>query len=323
MRNTRRSIRAMVAVTGLSALVTATLTVPAQAMPERFHDAGTIVWCEGEGSYLEAFDTTQVGTGWKAELFLGGSSAVAGSGEALLVGNRLEGSATAVDSESFDEIGELSVEGTVVWGATEVLSGWDVDEDGRRTRTEGTRTPLSGTATLSLGAVETTLSCTGWEIDLTTFRLNREPAAWRGQGWYSDGYVLGDGEAFVSFYGDRKTKLGIALDLVDQDGMPDAFAGERLQVRNGKVEGTLILHDPETWEIVGAASVEGTIRRTGSERVIEKSKRPSYRFVYDRVFYDVSLTITSAAGTWSGTFEAIHETVRSRVTIPPRSLRRA
>ncbi|GAA6526162.1 hypothetical protein [Intrasporangium sp. DVR] len=37
----------------------------------------------------------------------------------------------------------------------------------------------------------------------------------------------------VSFYGDRKTKLGIALDLVDQDGMPYAFAGERLQLRNG------------------------------------------------------------------------------------------
>ncbi|GAA6526161.1 hypothetical protein [Intrasporangium sp. DVR] len=53
------------------------------------------------------------------------------------------------------------------------------------------------------------------------------------------------------------------------------------------------------------------------------SSATGYRFVYDRVFYDLSLTITSAAGTWSGTFEAGHETVRSRVTIPPRSLRRA
>jgi hypothetical protein len=286
-------------------------------MPERFHDAGTIVWCEGEGGYLEAYDTTQGAAGWSAGIFLDQAEAVTGGESTLLDGNRLEGVYPAFDPESGDEVGDLSIDGTIVWGQTEVLSGWDIDEDGRRTRSEGTRIPLSGSVTLALGTAETTLACTGWKIDLEIFRLNREPAAQRGRGWYSETYELGDGEAFVSFYGDRKTKLGIAVDLVD----PYAFAGERLQVRNGQVEGTLILHDPETWEVVGAASVVGTVKKTGSERIIEKSKRPNYRYVYDRAFYDVTLTITTAAGEWSGTFEAVHETVRSRVTIPARSLR--
>jgi hypothetical protein len=321
MARNRRPIRTFVAVAGLSALTAATLTIPAQAMPERFHDAGTVVWCEGEGGYLEAYDTTMGEAGWFAGIFVDDVAAETGGEGALLDGDQLSGTFPAYDPETGDEVGDLTIDGTLTWGATEVLSGWDVDEDGRRTKTEGTRIPLSGSVTLTLGVAETTLSCTGWEFDWEIFRINREPAAFRGQGWYSDSYELGGGEAYVSFYGDRKTKLGIALDLIDSSGYPYAFAGERLQIRNGKVEGTLILHDPETWEVVGAASVEGTVTKTGSERVIERSKSPNYRYVYDRVFYDVSLTITSAAGTWSGTFEAIHETVRSRVTIPPRSLR--
>lgn len=317
MRITRRSTRAVVAATGLSALVAATLTIPAQAMPERFRDAGTIVWCEGEGGYLEAYDTTMGGASWSAGLFLDDAAAVTGGEGTLLDGDRLEGSFPAYDPDSGDEVGDLGIDGTIVWGQTEVLSGWDVDEDGRRTRSEGTRTPLTGSATLTLGAAETTLTCTGWEIDLEIFRLNREPAAQRAQGWYNDSYELGGGEAIISFYGDRKTTLGIALDLVD----PYAFAGERLKVRNGKVEGTLVLRDPDTGDVVGAASVVGTVTRTGSERIVEKSKSGRYRYVYDRVFYDVSLTVTTSTGQWGGTFEATHETVRTRVTIPPRALR--
>lgn len=313
MRNTTRSILSTLAATGLTAIVTAALAVPAQAMPERFADAGTIVWCDGADGTLEAFDTTQAPHAWSAAFHVGDVEAFAGAETALLVGDRLLGSAPAYDPAGLP-VGELAVAGTIEWGQQEVLSGWDVDPDGRRVRTEGTRTPLTGSVTLSLGEPSATLDCTGWDIDLETFRLGRGPVADRSEGWLQDGHELADGAGWLSFYGDRKTQLGVALDLVE----PLGFAGERLQVRNGKIAGTLVLRDPETWEVTGAASVQGTLVRTGSEHLVETG--PGSRYVTDLVHYDVTLTITTSTGQWSGTWPATHETIRSRSVTPPRAL---
>jgi hypothetical protein len=239
---------------------------------------------------------------------------VAGGETALLVGDRLDGTFPAEDPESGAGVGDLTIDGTIARGETEVVSGWDVDPDGRRYRSEGTRIPLSGSVTLSLGNVETTLACSGWEIDLETFRLNRQPAADTSRGWVPDSYELDGGAGSIGFYGDRKTELGIALDLVS----PYAFAGERLQVRNGTVEGTLILRDQDTFEVVGAATVSGTVTRTGSEQIVDRGHQ--HHQVTTLVHYDVSLVITSSAGQWSGTWEATHQTDRMLAVNPPRAL---
>lgn len=315
MHRSTRTILASIAVSGLGAVVATTFALPAQAMPERFADAGTIVWCDGEGGALEAVNTTQGATYWSADVVTGEGMAVALGEDELLVDGRLEGTFPAHDQETGDAVGDLTIDGSIVWGEPEVVSGWDVDPDGRRYRSEGTRIPLSGSVTLSLGEIETTLECSGWEIDLETFVLTRGPAADNSRGWWQDTYELEGGAGSVGFYGERKTELGIALDLVE----PYAFAGERLQVRNGKVEGTLLLRDPETFEVIGAASVSGTVTKTGSEQIIEAGK--GYRWVTDLAHYDVALTITTEAGEWSGTWEATHETLRTRAVVPPRSLR--
>lgn len=312
-----RSSLATLAATALGAMLAMTFAVPAaQAMPQRYADVGTIVWCDGgEEGFLEAYDTTQGGVAWSAGILIGEDVAVATGEDELLVGDRLEGTFAAHYEESGLVVGDLIIDGTISRGETEVVSGWDVDPDGRRYRSEGTRTPLSGSVTLSLGAAQTTLDCTGWEIDLETFLLERQPAAQNSKGWWQDGYELEGGAGTVGFYGDRRTELGIALDLAE----PYAFGGERLQVRNRRVEGTMLLRDPETADVLGVATISGTLVETGRERSIEAGK--TYRWVTTLVHYDVTLTITSPFGSWSGTWPATHETLRTRATIPPRALR--
>jgi len=314
MRRRIRTSVAVVATSALSAALATTLALPARAMPERYVDAGTVVWCDGEGGYLEAIDTTTSPDMVLARITVGQVDAVAIAETGLLVGNQLSGRFPAQDAETGEARGDLTVDGILTWGQIETVSGWDVDPDGRRYRSEGTRTPLSGSVTLSLGDVSTTLSCSGWELDLETFVLTRQPPSDNSRGWWQDSYPLPDGAGTVGFYGERKTQLGIALDLAE----PFVFAAERLQVRNGNVEGTLLLRDPETFEVVGAATVTGTLTRTGSEQIVESGKR--YKYVTTLVHYDVALTITTAAGEWSGTWPATHETNRARAVIPPRSV---
>ncbi|MDC5699149.1 hypothetical protein OO014_18015 [Intrasporangium calvum] len=311
---TSRSLAATVAATGFAAAVSVTLAAPAQAMPERFADVGTIVWCDGEGGFLTADDTTQSPSSFTAVLFDGDLEAFAFGDAAVLVGDRLLGTFPATDASSGAELGDLTIDGQVTRGVTETLSGWDIDPDGRRTRTEGTRTPLTGSVTLSLGDTSATLSCTGWDIDMEVFRLNRQPVADRSEGWLPDSYELEGGAGYIGFYGERETELGIALDLVD----PAVFAGERLQVRNGQVEGTIALHDPETWEVTGTAMVRGTVTKTGTEHVVDGGD--GYRYVTDVNHYDVALTITTATGEWSGRWQATHETNRSRSVLPPKAI---
>lgn len=320
MSSTVRSFLGVVSIAGLAAVAAVAVAVPAQAVPERFADAGTIVWCEGEGGYLEAYDTTQGGVYWTAVVSTGDGAASAFGEDALLVGDRLQGTFEAVDDESGEPVGELTIDGTMSWGETEVVSGWDVDPDGFRYRSEGTRIPLTGSVTLSLGSVETTLACGGWEIDLETFRLNRAPAADKFSGWVQDGFELDGGAGYVGFYGDRRTELGVFLDLVDpvNPELVSAFAGERFQVRNGQIEGTLILRDPDTFEVVGAGGVSGTLTETGREQIIEAGK--GYRWVTTLVHYDVALTITTSEGEWSGTWPATYQSLRTRETYPPKAL---
>ncbi len=315
MRSHPWTLGSTLAAVGLAAALGSSLTTSAQAMPERFADAGTIVWCDGENGWLEAIDTTMAGTSWSAGLLAGHAFAAAGGETVLFDGTGLHGSFPAYDQESGAELGDLIVDGTITYGETEVLSGWDIDDDGRRTRTEGTRTPLSGEVSLSLGEESTTLQCAGWQIDTETFRLTQAPAADVFTSWWTDSYELGQGAGSIGFYGERKHELGVALDLF---GPPYLFGGERLQIRNGHVDGSLLLRDPETWVVVGVAEVSGTVSETGREQTIEHGT--GYRSVSDLVHYDVTLTITTEQGEWTGTWAATHETNRTLMVVPPKSL---
>ena len=297
------------AATGLAALVAAS---PAHAVPERFTDAGTIVWCEGDGAHLTAIDTTQAGATASAGLALDGGFAVAAAEEPVLSGGRLAGRLPAYDADSGADLGYLLVDGAVTHGETETLDGWDIDEDGRRYRTEGTRTPLAGVVTLAVGDTTARLDCWGWEIDQETFRLSLDPAAESLGGWWPEGHDLG-GIGTVAFYGDRRTEVGLALDL----SAPAAFAGERLQVRNGMIQGDLLLRDPETWAVTGVAHVTGTVRRTGEEEIVETG--PGYRRVTTLVHHEVTLTVSLPGGTYSGTYPATYETTRTVSVVPPKA----
>lgn len=70
--------------------------------------------------------------------------------------------------------------------------------------------------------------------------------------------------------------------------------------------------------MVGAASVSGNLTKTGSEQIIDAGK--NYRWVTTLIHYDVTLTITTAEGQWSGTWPATYEMLRTRATNPPRAL---
>lgn len=315
MRHHSRALGSLLAAAGLAAGLGTALSAPAHAMPERFADAGTVLWCEGEGGSLEAIDTTMAGTTWSAGMLAGETFASAGGDAALLDGATLRGTFPAYDADSGTPLGDLTIDGTITRGETEVLSGWDIDEDSRRTKTEGTRTPLSGAATLSLGDAATTLQCTGWEIDTETFRLTDGAATTVDTAWWTDSYELPDGAGTVGFYGVQQHELGVALDLFHPTY---TFAGERLQIRNGRVEGSLLLRDADTWAVVGMAKVSGTVVETGREQISEGSG--AHRRVTDLVHHDVSLTITTEDGEWSGTWRATHETSRISSPNPPKAL---
>lgn len=314
MRSHARALSSLLATAGLTTVLSASLSAPAHAMPERFADAGTIVWCDGDGGTLTAIDTTAAGRNWFAGLLVGDAFATAGGETALLDGTDLSGTFPAYDDMG-TALGDLTVDGTITRGTTEVLSGWDVDEDGRRNRTEGTRTPLTGEVTLTLGRAETTLRCVGWEVDTETLRLTRSPAATVDSAWWTDSYDLGDGAGTIGFYGERQHELGIALDLA---GPSTVFAGERLRITNGQVDGSLLLRDPETWAVVGVAKVSGTVTETGREQTRESGQ--GFQRVTDLVHYDVALTISTAHGDWRGTWGATHETSRVRSVVPPKAL---
>jgi hypothetical protein len=232
----------------------------------------------------------------------------------LLVGDALAWSGPVHDPDTGTEVGQLTVTGSIVRGETEVLSGWDVNPDGFRYATKGTRTALSGSVTLSLLGGSTTLDCYGWDLDTETFELNRRPAGDRSEGWWSEAQSLGAETGTISFYGDRETALGISIDLAE----PHAFAGERLQVRNGSVDGSILLRDPETWAIVGIVEVAGTVRHVGTEQYVEISD--GFRTIEDRKLYEVELTIRSSAGEWSGTWDATHTSLRLLMVDPPEAV---
>lgn len=289
------------------------IATPAQAMPLRFAEQGTIVMCEGDRASLHVFDTNLVSS-WSVGVLVGEVDAVVNGDTGLLVGDRLAWTGPAHDPDTGAELGQLAVDGLLVRGETEVLSGWDVNEDGQRYAMEGTRTTLSGSVTVSLAGTTTTLDCIGWNVDTETFQLDRIPAGDRYEGWSSEAQPLEGGAGTVGFYGERETELGISLDLVG----PHAFAGERLQVRNGAVEGSLLLRDPENWSIIGVAHVDGTVTKVGSEQLVESSG--GYRRVEDTNLYEVSLTIRTASGAWSGTWDATHTTLRLHDVYPPKAI---
>ena len=301
-----------VGLVGLAAGVRAGAALPAYAVPERVADAGTVVWCDGEGGSLTAGSTTRGGTSWSAGVLADEAFAFASGSEALLAGSVLAGTFTAYDDRTGAALGDLEIDGAVTRGETEVLSGWSVDDDGRRRQTEGTRAPLSGAVTLSLGSTEVTLTCTGWEFDTETFVLTRSPGTDVATGWWPDSYALDGGGGSIGFYGDRQHELGIALDL------PSSFGGERLQIRNGYVDGSLLLRDPDTWEVTGVAVVRGVVTETGREQSVESGA--GYRQVTELVHYDVALTISSSQGEFAGTWSATHETGRTLNVIPPKAL---
>jgi hypothetical protein len=315
MRSHIRTLGSLLATAGLTAALSTSLSAPAHAMPERFADAGTIVSCDGEGGTLTAIDTTMAGTTWSAGMLVGDSFASAGGETPLFDGHGLHGTFPAYDDPGGAVIGDLTIDGTITRGETEILSGWDVDEDGRRNRTEGTRTPLTGEVTLTLGEAATTLRCVGWEFDTETFRLTKAPATTVDTAWWTDSYELPGGAGTIGFYGVQQHELGIALDLFHPSYL---FAGERLQISNGHVDGSLLLRDPDTGAVVGMAKVGGTVTETGRERTTESG--PGYQRVTDLVHYDVSLTISTQHGEWSGTWGATHETSRVRSVIPPKAL---
>ena len=314
MRVHTRTLGSLLATAGLTAALGTALSAPAEAMPERFADAGTIVSCDGEGGSLTAIDTTMAGTTWSAGILAGETFASAGGETRLLDGSGLHGTFPAYDDDGA-VIGHLAIDGTITRGKTEVLSGWDVDEDGRRNRTEGTRTPLAGKVTLTLGEAATTLQCVGWELDTETFRLTKSPGTTVDTAWWTDSYELADGAGTIGFYGVQQHELGIALDLFDPSY---AFAGERLQISNGHVDGSLLLRDPETGAVVGVAKVSGTVTETGREQTSESGQ--GYQRVTNLVHYNVSLNISTEHGKWSGTWGATHETSRVRSVIPPKAL---
>lgn len=315
MHQHARTLRSVLAAAGLAAAVLSTSTTTAHAMPERLDNSGTVVWCEGDGATLTAENGTLMGVYWSAGMQVGDAYASAFGGEAILDGDSLRGSFPAFDEESGEALGDLTIDGTIARGETEVLSGWDIDPDGIRHQTEGTRTPLSGEVTLGLGEASTTLQCFGWELDTEVLRLVRNAPSDVASGWWSDSYELGEGAGTVGFYGDQQHELGVSLDLSTPTY---AFAGERLQIRNGQVDGTLLLRDPETWAVVGMAEVSGTVTETGRERTLEAEG--AHREATEIVRYDVALTIVSDRGEWSGTWEAIYQTDRSLHAIPPKNL---
>lgn len=315
MRTHLRTAGSLAAAAGLAATLTASLSAPAQAMPERFTDAGTIVQCDGEGGSLTAIDTTLAGTHWSGGMLVGDTYAHAGGDSVLYDGTSLRGTFPAYDDATGLELGELGIDGALARGATETVSGWDVDYDGRRKQTEGTRTPLSGSVRLTLAGAATSLDCIGLEFDLETFQLTSgEPSTLEG-GWLPDSHELGEGAGTIMFYGEKQHELGIAVDLFDPTYV---FGGERLQIRNGQVEGSLLLRDPETWAVVGLVTVSGTVTETGRERTV--ARRQGWQRAIDLVHYDVTLTVSSERGEWSGTWAATHETSRTLDVIPPRAV---
>jgi hypothetical protein len=296
----------------LTAAAVAT-AAPAQAMPLRFAEQGTILMCEGDRASAHVIDTN-LASAWSVGVLVGDVDAIVNGDTGLLVGERLAWTGPIHDPDTGSELGQLVVDGSIVRGETEVLSGWDVNEDGQRYSLEGSRTALSGSMTLSLDGTSTTLDCTGWEVDTETFQLDHIPAGDRYEGWSSEAQALEGGAGTIGFYGERETELGISLDLV----APYAFAGERLQVRNGTVDGSLLLRDPETWSIIGVADVEGTVTKVATEQVVEISH--GYRRVEDIDLYEVSVTIRTSSGEWSGTWDATHTTMRLNDVYPPKAI---
>jgi hypothetical protein len=309
-----RAFGSTLVAAGLVTALTATISAPAQAVPGRFADAGSVVFCDGEGGLLNAMDTVRGGTSWSAGVFTGDVFAVAYGDSVLFDGTGMQGTFPAYDDDTGAEVGDITVTGTITRGETEVLSGWDFDGDGIRRQTQGTQTPLTGHVTLSFGGATTTLDCFGMEFDTETFVLDRRPATDVTTGWWADVYELDGGAGSIGFYGERQHELGIALDLYD----PYVFGGERLQIRNGHVDGTLLLRDPDTWAVVGVASVSGTVTETGREQTVEQGD--GYKQVTELVHYDTALTVVTPVGEWSGTWAATHETGRTLSVIPPKAL---
>jgi hypothetical protein len=315
MSPSTRTLGSALTAAGLAAVLSTSIAAPAQAMPGRFADAGTIVWCDGEGGSLTAINTTRAGTDWSAGMLAGDTFALANGETALFEGTGLHGIFPAHDDETGAEIGDLIVAGTISRGETQVLSGWDIDGDGTRRQTEGTQTPLSGQVTLSFGDASTILECIGLEFDTETLVLARGSASDVSTAWWADSYELGEDVGSIGFYGERQHELGIALDLYDPSYV---FGGERLQIRNGQLDGTLVLRDPETWAVVGIAAVSGTVTETGREQSVEQWQ--GYKQVTDLVHYDAALTVVTPYGEWSGTWAATHETGRTLSVIPPKAL---
>ena len=123
MRNHIRTLGSLLATAGLTAALSLGSSAPAHAMPERFADAGTIVWCDGEDGTLTAIDTTKAGSTWSAGMLAGDSFASAGGETPLFDGTGFHGTFPAYDDMGGAIVGDLIIEGTITRGDTEVLSG--------------------------------------------------------------------------------------------------------------------------------------------------------------------------------------------------------
>ncbi len=316
----RRSWAALLSA-ALVLAAAAALAPASEAMPERYYDKGTILDCFGTGpsgteAYLTAIDTTLGGVETQAFVRLPDGRGIGSTGQQpILSDGSLNATLPATEEETGDPAGDIVITGTVSRGETEVIDGWDVDPDGRRFKTQGTRTPLTGSATMSAAGTFVEVECTGLEIDWVVFVVDTTPPAEHSAGWAQDTHELPGGIGTVFFYGEHRNQLGIGLDIVE----PASFAGEQLHVRAGRIEGDLILRDPETFQPVGLAHVTGKLTLTGKERSLVREK--NLRFATTALHYRVDLTITLPDSVRvEATYDATFETVMLLRVTPPRHI---
>jgi hypothetical protein len=316
----RRSWVALLS-TGCLLAAMAVLAPASEAMPKRYYDKGTILECSGTdpggtAASLTAIDTISAGVETQAFVLLPDGRAVVSAGQQpVLSDSSLDATLPGTDEETGDPVGDIVISGTISRGDTEVLDGWDVDPDGRRFKTQGTRTPLTGSATMSAAGTTVEVECSGLEIDWVVFVVDTTPPAEHSAGWAQDVHELPDGVGTVFFYGEHRNQLGIGLDVVE----PASFAGEQLHVRAGRVEGDLVLRDPDTFEPVGLAHVTGQLTLTGKERSLVRDK--DLRVATTAMHYKVDLSVTLPGNVHvEGTYDATFETVMSLEVMPPRHI---
>src|SRR5688572_27577099 len=100
-----RTLGSTLLAAGLVTALTTSISAPAQAVPGRFADAGSVVFCDGEGGLLSALDTARGGTTWSAGMFTGDVYAVAWGDSVLFDGTGMHGIFPAFDDDTGTEMG--------------------------------------------------------------------------------------------------------------------------------------------------------------------------------------------------------------------------